>query len=94
MNPFEQMASVLSSATVQMKVAREVVARAPRKRMSIIRNGNTAKVRAAIQRGPITAKEITKVCGLKNSGMVMALIRHDVDRGLIVKHGSTYRMGS
>ena len=84
------MASVLSSKAVDVEAAREVVARTPRKRASNRHNGNTDKVRAFIRQGPCTAKEITQACGLSNSGMVMALIRHDVDRGLIVKRDRKY----
>jgi len=79
---------------VDMEAAREVVARAPRKHSSNRHNGNTDKVRAFIKAGPCTAKEITQACGLSNSGMVMALIRHDVDRGLIIKRDRKYRMAA
>jgi len=89
MNPFTQMANVLSDRTAPKPVAQ--AARAPRKQTSKLHNGNTDKVRAFIRCGPATAKEITQACGLSNSGMVMALIRHDVDRGLIVKRDRKYR---
>lgn len=90
MNPFQQMANVLGARPAP-EAATEP-ARTPRKqRANKAHNGNTAKVRAFIRSGPCTAKEITQACGLSNSGMVMALIRHDVARGVIVKRDRKYR---
>ena len=83
------MAIVLGARLAPEPVA--VIDRKPRKRSTKAHNGNTDKVRAFIRRGPCTAKEITQACGLSNSGMVMALIRHDVARGVIVKRDRKYR---
>jgi len=88
MNPFAQMANVLSARLAIEPVVK--AARTPRKRSMAARNGNTDKVRAFIRKSPCTAKEITQACGLANSGMVMALIRHDVANGLIVKRDRKY----
>lgn len=54
------------------------------------RNGNTDKIRAMLQRGPATAREIANACDLKGSGFVGALLRHDVQKGKVFLSDGLY----
>jgi hypothetical protein len=77
-SPFTAMASVLArhqpAAVPQFAIRLRADAR---------QNGKTAMLRHALDHGSFTAQELASITGLSNSGLVYALLKADIRKGLI-----------
>jgi Fe-S oxidoreductase len=86
--PFVTMASVLvrnQPAAIPQPVIRVAI----RGRY----NGKTAMLRHALDHGRFTAQELASFAGLSNSGLVYALLKADMRKGLVSLSGGIYSRG-
>ena len=54
-------------------------------------NGKTEALREALVHGCFTAKDLAEMVGLKKSGLVYALLKADMRKGLVELSGGVYR---
>ncbi len=54
-------------------------------------NGKTEALRHALAHGAFTAKDLAQVAGLANSGLVYALLKVDISKGLVAHTDGVYR---
>jgi uncharacterized ferritin-like protein (DUF455 family) len=54
-------------------------------------NGKTEALRHALAHGAFNAKDLAQMAGLANSGLVYALLKVDISKGLIVHTDGVYR---
>lgn len=54
-------------------------------------NGKTKALRMALEQGCFSAQELARIASLRNSGLVYALLKVDMQKGLVVLEDGIYR---